>query len=245
MSTDEPTVTGGPGIVIERAPPTATLTIDRRGEENRLGRTEIERLGGLADALRDDDEVHAVVVTGAGADFFSAGLLNPVIRASMTKDEVVDFVLLANRVFDAIEALPQVVIAAINGAIHAGAVELALACDIRLAADHARLRMPEARWGGFPGAGAPVRLPMVVGHGRALELIATGRKIDTVEMERIGLVQGVHPPQELAAATAALAEKIAAAGAARHRGRQAHHRHPPRPGRTGGKRIVRCPALCA
>ena len=106
------------------------------------------------------------------------GLLNPEIRGSLPKNEVLDFVFLANRVFDAVEALPQIVIAAINGTVMAGAVELALACDIRLVADHAKLSMPEAKWGGFPGAGGPVRLPMVVGHGHAMDLIGTGREID-------------------------------------------------------------------
>ncbi|MBI3104274.1 MAG: enoyl-CoA hydratase, partial [Candidatus Rokubacteria bacterium] len=70
-----------------------------------------------------------------------------------------------------IEALPQIVIAALNGAARAGAAELALACDIRLAAAHATFALPEALWGGFPGAGGPVRLPVLVGRARALEII--------------------------------------------------------------------------
>src|SRR5262245_66342283 len=102
------------------------------------------------------------------------GILNPVVRASYTKDQILELVRTANRLYDAIEALPQIVIAALNGIARAGAAELALACDIRLAASHATFALPEALWGGFPGAGGPVRLPALVGKARALEIICTG-----------------------------------------------------------------------
>ncbi len=205
-------------IVLDLAPPVATITIDRPGDQNRFRRADMERLGEIVAAVEADDTVHAVVVTGAGEEFFSAGLLNPEIRGSLPKDEILEFVFLANRVFDAVEALPQIVVAAINGTIMAGAVELALACDIRLVADHAKLSMPEAKWGGFPGAGGPVRLPMVVGHGRAMELIGTGREIDADEMARIGLVEHVHPRDGLRAAARAMAETIGANGPLATRG---------------------------
>jgi enoyl-CoA hydratase/carnithine racemase len=205
-------------IVLDVASPVATITIDRPGDDNRFRRADMERLGEIVAALGADDTVHAVVVTGAGEAFFSAGLLNPEIRGSLPKDEILDFVFLANRVFDALEALPQMVIAAINGTVMAGAVELALACDIRLVADHAKLSMPEAKWGGFPGAGGPVRLPMVVGHGRAMELIGTGREIDAAEMERIGLVERVHPGDALRDAASEMARTIGANGPLATRG---------------------------
>ena len=93
---------------------------------------------------------------------------------------------LANAVFDKIEALPQVVIAALNGVTRAGAAEITLACDMRIAASHATFAVPEAKWGGFPGAGAPVRLPGIVGRARALELICTARELNAQEMETLG-----------------------------------------------------------
>jgi enoyl-CoA hydratase/carnithine racemase len=159
-----------------------------------------------------------VIFTGAGDTFFSAGLLNPDIRASLAKEEVLEIVFLANRVYDAIEALPQITIAAINGTIMAGAVELALACDIRVAADDITMTMPEAKWGGFPGAGGPVRLPGVVGHGRAMDLIATGRTISVEEMDKYGLVEYIYPKSELRQAAQCLAETIAANGPLATRG---------------------------
>ena len=204
---------------LDRAPPVATITIDRQGEQNRLAREHLERLGSIADELAAANDIHAVLITAAGDDWFSAGLLNPEIRAALPKEEVLEVVRIANRAFDAIEALPQIVVCGINGAVTAGAVEMALACDIRLASDASFMACPEALWGGFPGAGAPVRLPMVVGYGRAMELIATGRRIEAAEMERIGFVEALHPGAEATRAAALdLAMKIGASGPLATRG---------------------------
>lgn len=200
------------GLIDSREEGVCTLTIDRAADENRLSPELIARLGALAEALREDREVNVVVLTGAGSEIFSLGILNPKIRASFTKDDIVQLVRRANAVFDAIEALPQLVIAAINGKVLAGASELCLAADLRYAAASATLAMPEATWGGFPGAGAPVRLPLLVGRARALELICSGRQIDAAEMERFGLAQGVFPQERFREAVAALARKIAGNG---------------------------------
>lgn len=205
-------------VRVQRDGRVVTVTIDRPDDQNRLTRDVLLALGRIADDLRDDEEAQAVVVTGAGSAFFSMGILNPAVRASYTKDQVLEIVRLANRVYDAIEALPQIVIAALNGVTRAGAAELALACDIRLAAAHATLSLPEARWGGFPGAGAPVRLPALVGRARALELICTGREVDAAEMERLGLVLGVYPAERLLPEAHALAARMAASGPLATRG---------------------------
>jgi enoyl-CoA hydratase/carnithine racemase len=159
-----------------------------------------------------------VIVTGEGQSNFCCGLLNPVVRAAMSKDDVVALVRLANRAFDALEMAPQIVICSLNGEVRAGGAELALACDIRLAASHATLQFPEAAWGGFPGAGGPARLASIVRRGRALELICTGRTIDAEEMGKIGLVQGIFDARTLADESEALASRIAAAGPLATRG---------------------------
>lgn len=196
----------------------ATLVLDRPHEHNRLTPNALAKLELLAARFAHDMETQAIVITGAGATHFSMGIFNPALRASFSKDDIMAIVRLANRAFSAIEALQQVVIAALNGVTRAGGAELALACDIRLAAAHATMQFPEAAWGGFPGAGGPARLGALLGRGRALEVICTGRELGAVEMERIGLVQGVHPADELAGAAAALADKIAAAGPLATRG---------------------------
>ena len=205
-------------IIVSREPPVTTVTLNREPDLNRLTPASMALLGRIVADIAADDDVHAVVVTGAGTEFFSAGLLNPEIRAAMSKDEVIDFVLLANRVFDALAALPQVTIAAINGTITAGAVELALACDIRFVADDATLTMPEAKWGGFPGAGGPHRLGMAVGHARALEMICTGREVTAAEMDRYGLVQALHPRPVLLEAALSMAAIIGSNGPLATRG---------------------------
>jgi enoyl-CoA hydratase/carnithine racemase len=205
-------------VRVERADRVLTLTFDRPDDQNRLTRDVLLTMQGIADDLRDDDEIQAVVVTGSGSEFFSMGILNPAVRASYTKEQILDLVRIANRLYDAIEGLPQIVIAVFNGAARAGAAELALACDIRLAAAHATFRLPEALWGGFPGAGGPVRLPAIVGRARALELICTGREIDAEEMERLGLVLAVYRADRVRAEAQALAARISASGPLATRG---------------------------
>src|SRR3989454_4815939 len=196
----------------------ATLTIDRPADQNRLTRDVLLGLEAFVHDLAGDAETQAVVLTGAGSEFFSMGILNPVVRAGYSKEQILELVRSANRLYDALEALPQIVIAALNGAARAGAAELSLACDIRLAAAHATFALPEALWGGFPGAGGPVRLAMLVGRARALEIICTGRELDAAELQRLGLVLAVHPGERLLAEAQALAARIAASGPLATRG---------------------------
>ena len=210
MSSDEVHVARDGGVL--------TLTLDRPDDQNRLTRDVIATLQDLVDRLAIDPDVQVVVITGGGRELFSMGILNPVVRASYTKEQVLELVRAGNRLFDALEALPQIVIAALNGIARAGAAEMSLACDIRLAAAHATIAWPEALWGGFPGAGAPVRLPAIVGRARALELICTGREVDAPEMERLGLVLAVHPAERLLPEAQALAARIAASGPLATRG---------------------------
>ena len=99
-----------------------------------------------------------------------------------------------------------------NGVTRAGAAELTLACDMRIAASHAIFAIPEAKWGGFPGAGGPVRLPGIVGRARALELICTARELDAQEMESLGLVLGTYSSEKLMPAALDIANRVAACG---------------------------------
>jgi enoyl-CoA hydratase/carnithine racemase len=205
-------------ILFENTPPVAVVTINRPNENNLLSPDSLNRLGEIVDELSQNDAVHAVILTGAEGKFFSAGLLNPETRSAMTKDAVVSYVMKANRILDAMEALPQIVICAINGDVIAGAVEIALACDIRLIADDAMMVCPEVKWGGFPGAGGPVRLPTIIGRGRALEIIATGRTVDASEMAELGIVEAIHPRSKVLTEGLALAHRIAENGPRATRG---------------------------
>jgi enoyl-CoA hydratase/carnithine racemase len=203
---------GTPEVRVARAGRVLTVTLERPRDQNRLTREVLLGLQAVVDELAGDEETQAVVITGAGHEFFSMGILSPAVRTGYTKGEVLELVRTANRLYDAFETLPQIVIAALNGGARAGAAELALACDMRLAAAHATFALPEALWGGAPGAGGPVRLPGIVGRARALEIICTGRVLDAVEMERLGLVLAVHPTERLLPEAQALAARIAASG---------------------------------
>ncbi len=203
---------GSDEVRLERDGRVAVVTIDRPADQNRLTREVFAALEEIVRGLAADEDTQVLVITGGGSEFFSMGILNPVVRARYSKAEILELVRTANRLYDALETLPQIVIAALNGAARAGAAELSLACDIRLAAAHATFALPEARWGGAPGAGGPVRLPALVGRARALEILCTGRELDAAEMERVGLVLAVHPADRLLPEAHALAARIAASG---------------------------------
>lgn len=190
----------------------AVLTIDNTAEQNRLTDAAIHKLAGIVESLKARDDIHVVVIRGTGPDHFSAGILNPVLRGQMSKEDVMALVVRAASLFDAIEALPQIVIAGINGIVRAGGVELALACDIRLVASHARMSLPEAKWGGFPGAGGPLRLARLIGRASALDLICTGREADAEEMQRLGFAQQVVSPRQFDHTLWAFAREIGESG---------------------------------
>lgn len=169
----------------------ASVTFNRADRFNLLTADILHELGAVAGSLASNADVDVLTLTSEGTECFSFGILNPKLRGSLSKPDVLALIRLANITFDAIEALPQIVIAGLNGETRAGAVELMLACDIRIAGEHVRASSPEAKWGGFPGVGAPVRLPALVGMGRTLDLLCTGREIGAAEMERIGMVDQV------------------------------------------------------
>jgi enoyl-CoA hydratase/carnithine racemase len=190
----------------------ASLTLTRPDSLNFLTEDILRGLGSIAGELAVNADVDVLTITSEGNSCFSTGILTPALRGSLSKPDVLKLIRLANESFDAIEALPQIVIVGINGMVRAGAVELALACDIRIAGEHVTMSSPEAKWGGFPGVGAPVRLPGIVGFGRALELLCTGREIGAEEMERIGLADRVVARDAVHAALDDMARTIAANG---------------------------------
>lgn len=140
--------------------------------------------------LADDLGVRVVVVTGAGQRAFCAG--SDIGEFAAVRDSVVDRKLaLENAAFTAIEELPVPVIAALNGNAIGGGAEIALACDIRIIDELAKIGFPEVKLGVFPGSGGIFRLPRVVGPAHALELLYTGDLVSALEAHRIGLVNRV------------------------------------------------------
>lgn len=158
--------------------------------------------------LADDPAVRVVVVTGAGKRAFCAG--SDIKEFAAVRDSVVEKKLaLENDAFTAIDELPMPVIAALNGNTIGGGAEIALACDIRIIDEAARIGFPEVKLGVFPGSGGAFRLPRVVGPAHALELLYTGELITADEAYRIGLVNRVAPTGRCVDEALAFARTIA------------------------------------
>jgi enoyl-CoA hydratase len=156
-------------------------------------------------------DVRAVVVSGRGERAFSAG--SDVGEFERQRgDAARPRHALEEHVFSRLAGLPMPTIAAIEGNALGGGLELALACDLRVASERARLGLPEVRLAVIPGAGGTQRLPRIVGVGHAKELILTGRILSAAEAERIGLVLEVVPPGEAVARALRIGHEIAQRG---------------------------------
>jgi enoyl-CoA hydratase len=186
----------------------ATVTLNRPDVHNAQNDTLRRELYDIFAALGTDDDVKVVIVTGAGERAFSAGadIREFVAPASPTelreRRKRLDYRAMMER-------CPQPIIAAINGFALGGGLELALACDIRIAAETAQLGLTEVNLAIIPGGGGTQRLPRLIGRGKALEMILTGARIPAAEALRIGLVERVVPAGDALEAAIELARTIA------------------------------------
>jgi enoyl-CoA hydratase len=195
-------------LLLERDGAVAIVTFNRPKVLNALNAATLSELESALHAIRIDDQVRAVVLTGAGEKAFVAGAdINEL--AVLTPLQGKEHARHGQRVFDLIEQLGKPVIAAINGFALGGGCELALACTLRIAADTARLGQPEINLGIVPGYGGSQRLPRLVGKGRALEILLTGDMIGAQRAYEIGLVNRVVPAAELMGVAKTLAQTLA------------------------------------
>lgn len=197
-------------LLRERTDGVETLTINRPEKKNALDLEVIEALHHAVDGLRRDRDLIAVILTGAG-DNFVAGADISQLRERRSPDAMDS---INGSLFRRVEELPVPVIAAVKGFALGGGCELALACDIRVAGDSARLGQPEVGLGIIPAAGATHRLPRLVGMGRAKELVFTGRILNADEALAIGLVNRVVSDDEVMEEAGAVAAQIARQGPA-------------------------------
>lgn len=198
-------------LLLERRDGIAFVTVNRPDKLNALDGTVIAELGQAIDAAVAEATVRGVILTGAGAKAFVAGADISEL-ASQSPLEGKARSLAGQAVFRRFEASRKPVLAAINGFCLGGGCELAMACHIRIASTSARFGQPEVKLGIGPGYGGTVRLPRLVGRGRALELLLTGDMIDAEEAWRIGLVNRVVPADQLLAEAETLLRKIVAQG---------------------------------
>lgn len=192
-----------------------TVTIDRPGARNAISRAMNSELIAAWTSFRDDSNLRVAVLTGAGDQSFCAGAdlkeiadyygsMTPIQRREGGEHQPGLGGITRNL------DVGKPVIAAINGHCLAGGLEIALACDLRLAAEHATFGLPEVRRGIIPGAGGTQRLSRLIPEALALELLLTGDPIDAATAHRLGLVNRVVPATELATAARKLAHRIAA-----------------------------------
>ena len=189
----------------------ATVTFNRPKSLNALNPATVRELGAAMEELSARPDVGAVLLTGAGEKAFVAGADISVMKG-FTPLEALDFSLLGHRVLGFVEAMPQPVIGAINGFALGGGCEVAMACDLLIAADTARFGQPEVNLGIIPGYGGTQRLPRLVGRNLAKELVLTGEMISAQRAYEIGLVNKVVPAAELMGAAREIARKILSRG---------------------------------
>ena len=196
-------------VHVERDGRVAVVTIDRRQVLNALDCATIDQLRRAMLDVRRDEAVRSVILTGAGEKAFVAGAdIQELERLSPNEAEA--YALEGQHVFDLVEHLGKPVIAAVNGFALGGGCELAMACTLRVASETARFGQPEVKLGVTPGFAGTQRLPRLVGKGRALDLLLTGRIVDAQEALAIGLVNRVVPAADLTAKARDLALALAA-----------------------------------
>lgn len=197
-------------ILLDRADGVATITINRPSKLNALNQDVMTELDAVGTIVGDDPDVRAVIITGAGDRAFVAGADINELNALASANAAAVMSARGQAIFSQFEYMPKPVIAAINGYALGGGCELLLACDIRIAAESARIGQPEINLGIIPGYGGTQRLARLVGYGMAKYLIFSGEQISAAEAHDIGLVDMVVPDDELRTAAMELAQTLAA-----------------------------------
>lgn len=193
-------------ILTERRGPMALITINRPDKHNAISLDTLAELQHAVAVAGEDEAIRVLTITGAGDRAFAAGSdLGEVLHRDFKKAlEPIVQGLAAQ-----LEALPKPTIAAINGICMGGGLEVALGCDLRVAAPNARFATPEGKLGIIPGGGATARLPRIVGRGWGMEMLLMGEPIDAERALQIGLVTRVVPAEELLAEAERMAEHLA------------------------------------
>lgn len=184
------------------------IILNRPKKLNAINITMLEKLSEAIDYLEQEKEVLCIIIKGQGDKAFSSGADITQLR-TLTKKTAIEFSTKGKKVFSKLEEISKPVIAAINGYAIGGGLELALACDIRLASDTAQLGFPEIKLGFIPAWGGTQRLPSIIGITKAKRLIMSGDLITAQEASKMGLVDNVVSLNNLEIEAEKLAQKIA------------------------------------
>lgn len=184
-----------PDVIIEKRGHTAVMTLNRSETMNALCRSLIDDINCALDEIETDDDIYTVIITGTGKSFISGADISEMV--DMSPEEIMEWSGLGSRLNLRLEAMSLPVIAAINGHALGGGLELALACDIRIASQNARMGLPEVKLGVICGAGGTQRLPAIAGDSLAREMIYTGRIIDADEALKANIISRILPAEEL------------------------------------------------
>jgi enoyl-CoA hydratase/carnithine racemase len=194
-------------IKLRKEQTTAWITLDRPDKLNAINATMLQELSEALDTTEKDANVRCIIITGEGKKAFSAGADITELH-KLTQETAAEFSRKGQQAFTKIETMSKPVVAAINGYALGGGLELALACDFRIASDHAKLGFPEMKLGIIPGWGGTQRLAWTVGVAEAKRLVMLGDNVKAEEALKMGLVDKVVPQKELKAEAEALAQRL-------------------------------------
>jgi len=194
-------------VQLRKEAPLGWIIINRPDKLNALNAETIRELYSAFMSLRDDPEIKSVILTGSGDKAFVAGADIGEL-ASLDQATGKDYVLEGQELTKLIENFRKPVIAGINGFALGGGTELALACHVRIASENAKMGQPEVKLGLIPGFGGTQRLARLVGKGKAMEIILSGKMIDAQESLSIGLVNLVVPQSDLLSTCASFAGEM-------------------------------------
>lgn len=195
-------------VTVEVQDSVAVVVFTRAEAANALSVQMLQEINEALEAIHYDRSIRAVIVTGEGEKAFCAGA-DLKERKGMNEEETRKTIALIGKTVNHFESLAQPVIAAINGVAFGGGLELALACDIRMASSTAKIGLTETALGIIPGAGGTQRLPRLIGMGKAKELIYTARRLSAEEAYQYGIIEHIVEPQDLLEQAKELAREIA------------------------------------
>ncbi|MFC5713004.1 enoyl-CoA hydratase/isomerase family protein [Thalassorhabdus alkalitolerans] len=197
-------------ILVEKEEQLALITINRPEVRNAINKETLDEIVTSLESIKNDDQIRCVIFTGQGEKSFAAGADISQLTKKTASDALTNNGM--QQVYDYIESYEKPTIAMVNGYALGGGCELAMACDIRVASTAAKFGLPELNLSIIPGAGGTQRLSRLVGKGKAMEWILTGKIISSEEAMQFGLVSDTASPQELFEKTKSIADQILAKG---------------------------------